>query len=193
MAGHIAEFAHIGGGHGAFHNADEAVGIFHGLVQGIFGSFAGGGHDGFMVVQRNGVEDQGIKEGFVGAQQGFGAARAFGKVQIDHRGALARKGGGHFRRKGRPHAHGHGHRRTEFHEVAAADASAFQALVRIVFAQSHGNTHKSLLANGENLQAESGAQLGQTACTHPAAPAGAHMRTAMAASLDYLTLPLWKR
>ena len=146
MPGDVAELVVLRGGDGAFHHADKAVGVGHGGLQGFFGGVAGGGHDGFVVVERNGVQNDGVNKGLVGAQQRFGTACALGAVQVDHRGTAAREGGGHFGSKGRPEPHGYSHSRTELHEVAAADALAFQTLVPVFFAQTHGNTHNSLLA-----------------------------------------------
>ena len=125
LAADVAVFALHGCGDGPFHDADKAFGGGDGLVQGLFRGFAGGGHDGFMVIQGNGIHDQAVDERFISAQQGFGTARAFSGVQIHDRRTTACQSRGHVRGEGRAHAHGHRHRRTEFHEIAAADALAF--------------------------------------------------------------------
>ena len=65
-------------------------------MQGLFGGFASGGHDGFVVVKRDGVKNDGINKGFVSAQQRFGTARAFSGVQIHHRRTTPGQRSGHL-------------------------------------------------------------------------------------------------
>ena len=148
VAAHIAVLAVHGRGDGAFHHADEAFGIADGLFQRGLGGFARGGHDGFVIIQGDGVQDQGVEEGFAGAQQGLGTARAFSAVQIDHGGAAIGQRRGHFRGHAGPKAHGHGHGRAEFQKITTADALLRQTFLPTFFAQTNGNTHTCLLSAG---------------------------------------------
>ena len=148
MPGDVAVFAFIRRGDGPFHDADEALGSGNGLLQSRFGGFARGGHDGFVIIQGDGVQDQGVEEGFAGAQQGLGTARAFSAVQIDHGGAAIGQRRGHFRGHAGPKAHGHGHGRAEFQKITTADALLRQTLLPTFFAQTNGDTHTCLLSAG---------------------------------------------
>jgi len=110
-----------------FHDQEETVGSGHGLVQGLFGGFSGGGHQGLLVVEGNGVEDERVDIGLDGPDRRFGAARAFRVVQPDDRGAASGgQGVSHLGDEGRAQAHGRGHGGAEFHELTAGDAACFK-------------------------------------------------------------------
>ena len=146
MPGDVAVFAFIRRGDGPFHDADEAFGSGNGLFQSRFGGFARGGHDGFMVIERNRIQNQLINERLPCPQQGLRTARALGVVQIHHGRAA-----GHGQRprdlfgESGPHAHRHGDHATEFQEISAGYSLPFQPSLDILFSQTNGNTHTLLL------------------------------------------------
>ena len=84
MIGNVAVISVVLGGDGTFHDTDKAIGIGNGLFQGLFRGFACGGHDGLVVVEGDGVENQGVQVRVNGAEQGFGTAGAFRFVQVDN-------------------------------------------------------------------------------------------------------------
>ena len=142
MAGDVAVLTIVSGRNGAFNNGDKAVRIGNGLLESALGGLARSGHDGFMVVEGDGVEDKVVDKGRSGAQQSFRAARAFSFMQIYDRGTFSGQSGGNVCGKSRSEAHSDGHGGAEFHEVTAGNATGLKLFFSAFPAESHGNTHR---------------------------------------------------
>ncbi len=56
-----------------------------GLLEALLGLIAGGGHQGLMIFQGNGVEENVVDVGIRSPEKGFAAAGAFGHVKPDNR------------------------------------------------------------------------------------------------------------
>ena len=159
-------------GDGAFHHAEKPVGIAYGRVQGFFRRLAGGGHDGFLVIQGDDVKDEFVEKRLIGAQYGFRTGRTLRVVQIDHGRTFGRDQRlGHTRGKGRAHAHGHCHRGTELQKVTAADPAFRKTFFDPIPARSDGNSHFFLLTltiHRTNLTQENSRTRFSPACPRPA-------------------------
>ena len=96
---------------------------FHGVFACGLGLVSGSGHQGFVVVERDHVQNQFFKRRVLSPQQGFRAAGALLKVQPDHRWAFGRFDGfGHGRISAFGQAHGDGQGGTKLQVVAPRHA-----------------------------------------------------------------------
>jgi len=110
--------------HRAFNREDVSARILlHGVFQALLGLVAGGGHQRLGVVERNVVEEQGLDNRVVDADERLAATGALLQVQPDDRQATLRfqrfdnlGDGGGFQ------THRRGHHRAEFDELAAGNA-----------------------------------------------------------------------
>ena len=109
-----------------------------------------------MVVQGDGVQDEGVQEGVDSTQQCFRAAGAFCFVQIDNGWTFSGQGSSNLGGEGWAKAHSNSHCGAEFHEVTTIDATGFEFLFTALPAESNGNAHKrassfAWLGHGEML------------------------------------------
>jgi len=60
-------------------------------MEGFLGRLPGRSHDGFVIIQRDGIEQQLIDPGIGSSEHGFGTTGTLGKSQVDNRGPRRRE------------------------------------------------------------------------------------------------------